>query len=383
MKRFKGFACGYNNYECEKPKFRTFERHFISDPINYNRYNALISERSNFQNFYNIPRSFEGVISHTPFIQFLNTQSQSSDSNSCISCIDVDSPFAQNAAFFYEKLVQKNKGYISTWYKSTEAIQYPYIDVYYGSTSDSASWNKQRPGILMPVPTMSPFNTVGALAIPTAALASPSKKYISENRSTKSGCPTGFDVRVAEDDSKDEISVTTGSVAVSLGENGTTVKTISDVKLQYVATNGSETTASTIQLNNMKNYYIKCAIYAVAYVEVSKPDTKTTTGGSLQWKAHLYADVVYSEKNEISDDQPTTVINHLNTLLLPKYKLVANVIWNKDTQTYDVTSACCSPVDLRDWVSEAQLPVGEDNTIFVFGMLPNSTIKKWFPVKDC
>jgi hypothetical protein len=48
MKRFKGSACGYDNYECKKPKFRTFEEHFISDPVNYNRDNTAIAARSNF-----------------------------------------------------------------------------------------------------------------------------------------------------------------------------------------------------------------------------------------------------------------------------------------------------------------------------------------------
>lgn len=373
MKRVKRATCGYSDFKCNKPTFRVFTKGFVSDTENYNTNPQKIPLRGRIDNFYNIPRSFQSVISHTPFISIpypFNVEDKGT------TCIDVEDPFSSN--FLYATpAVQQNPQYISTWYApdvSNPTKRNIFMDNYYKASDEGYQWSSQKPGILMPAATMAPFNPIGAIAIPTQALVSVKKGGITTHRSTKSGCPSGFQISVQKNGDFDiYIEITSGIVTVGVGEAGSATINIPGVQIEYFSDGVQLSGYNRIKVDDITEDF-KCAIYVIACLSTAQEQTLLQ---NPQWRAFLYAD--------ISKDQ-NDVIEFMDTLTLPKYALVGNVIWNSDTQTFDITSANCSPIDLRDWVSEVKLPQGEEqkqSALYVFGMIGNSFIKKWYQIKDC
>ena len=84
--------------------------------------------------------------------------------------------------------------------------------------------------------------------------------------------------------------------------------------------------------------------------------------------------VVYSPQAEIDDSSDGLPTKWLKQTLLATIKYV-------NRYTVDVIQSQCSPVDLRDWVSQVQLP--DDSGNYVFMYKGNSTEKGWVQVKDC
>ena len=385
MLRNKKSACGISNFECKKPAFRDFSFAFTSDPTNYNVKPELIEKRASITNFYNIPRSFQSVISYTQFISIpypFNANQQTS-----VTCTQIQDPFSINTRYMYERVLQENAQYIKTWYapgKQNPSAQDIFMDTYYENSNSV----QQKPGILMPAATMAPFNAIGAIAIPTSALATTVMSGITSYRPTKSGCPAGFQVIAQTSRDKVHIAVKPGTVSVGQdaqkNDNTGKINNIQNVKLQKAFPDKIfiKSDASLV-LDASEKKDFRCSIYAIAYIDQETNQNKVP-GQMLTWKAYLFAVAVQGQSPN-TDTSSQALIQELSTLPLPKYKLIANVIWNASSKTVDITSAQCSPVDLRDWVSQVGIAKSQndDSSIMFFGMHSNSLVKKWFKVKDC
>lgn len=388
MLRNKKSACGISNFECKKPIFRDFSYVFTSDPTNYNIKDTLIESRKSIENFYNIPRSFQSVISSTEFIPVpypFKLQQQVG-----ITCTDVGNPFSEKTRYLYEtEAVQGNSQYIKVRYgDSNNDAKYTKQDIFMDTYFDGSQYIQQKPGILMPTATMAPFNAIGAIAIPTSALATANKGGVTKHRSTKSGCPKGFQITAQVVSNDAYISVSPGTVSVGLTESNNDatgiLNNVSNVVLEKASSNVKLTTNKRIQVDNIKKNF-RCSIYAIAYLDQkAKENSNKKAGETLSWSAYLFADA--SIDNQSKGQYSKQFIDQISKLPLPKYRQIGNIIWNADSKTFDITSTNCSPVDLRDWVSQVGIPKAQDqndSSVMIFGMFTDSLVKKWFKVKDC
>lgn len=444
MKRLSKDICGYQGFECKKPKLRWFssleksqtqqslyidskiqlssyshnlnQLHFTADGAavqsgltigNLSKY-AVQRPQEYIDNFYNIPFLFEGIIAGTEFIPFFLPSKQDT-SDSSIACSQVGLEFTQLAnKTLYKEVVRPNQKYLETWYQGAQDLLEDVIKL-----NQYGQGVLQQPGILLPAAKMTPFNNIAAVAIPTSALATSFRSTPSRPtyRDVQSGCTKGFIITISPQDSLFHIMVSSGSVATEVAvqtdsDQGGIVKTIDVNSLQRSDSQVMSEYKNTMtwyfedavpinqesqqeQPSKQKRIYIE--IYVIAVYDPTANDQK--------WKARI---VVFPSVKSTVTGQPSaisTLQKQIQKITNVKYAQIGTIIYsqrpdpysnNGDTvyRTYDVIQTQCSPVDLRDWVSQTPIPESSEGqqtgtARYVFTMRPNSNIKEWLPIKDC
>ena len=326
MRRLQKSQCGYDQYKCTGITSLPIPNPICCDNrIEFSESNS----RTNDNNFYNIPSRFQGIVQQTPYIDL----SDIVQSNS-VCCEFHYDPFNQEG---FKDLFDDIKGKLGNYANSLAS---------YGCSDSSYNVSDaiQKPGFLLPTPELNDFYPATLQAIPTVALASPvNSAQLKKASSIKSAC-TGFQITAVLVDRNLTIDVTPGRAIVY--QNGNTIHI------------GGNNWTQTIQSDSTINTQIYVAIW-YDFEDADEPWIGT---------------IVHKTDENFSD---STIIN------TPLSKLVQiGAVRVEDTDVVQVIQQVCSPVDMRDWVSQVSIPQSRQN-LFLFSYSPGSTKMKWHPVKDC
>lgn len=337
MRHLKKDRCGYSGYQCNKKDIQVSSSFsIVYDPTPYDY--LQVTKRPNHHNFLNLPKSAQGVISSTPYI---NLQGISASAVVVTqTCVDSYDPFTTNGFFHWFEPVSKVQDFIK------------YNADYWDSLRDYSSSSQQVPGILMPKAQLSPFNPISAVAINTGALASGNAaKSIGYNKSVKSGCSAGFTITARRIRTNQVgISVDGGQAFVGVDATGELLKVpVARLSQQKVIKGKVETGAIQVYLiltpkNNKFTEFNRKYVFVFEGANPNKPDQRT----------------------KLSSVQPNQ-----------RWALLGTVQLN-GMQT-DVIQGTCSPVDM----SEDIPPDADDGKIYVHIYNTNTKKKQWIPVKDC
>ena len=316
--------CGYRGYSCVGI---TQIEPFKAPNCDTTNYDIAVSPREQDNNFLNLPKKFAGVVRAVTFIDLSDVSIR--DPYTCINEYD---PLNGNAIDAFD-IVADNQSY-----RTVKGNQKAALTCY----SDSGI---QGQGILLPGASLGAFSPVPMLAVPTVALASMVPSSVSARGSVKSGCQGFCTTAKSTGSYQVEIKTSAGKAIVGVLQDGTP-KTI-DVKASQWVVSGDKESLEKIQ------------VYIVAGFDIQRKE----------WKASTYIKTPDAQQQ----GQPEKWI---------KRRQVATVVY-VDRSTIDVIQGQCSPIDLRDWVSEQEIPEGDDQQLYVFSFKSSSTKKGWIPVKDC
>lgn len=316
--------CGYSGYTCTGIKSLPPFKPIICDNINYDTVN---SNRPQDNNFYNLPVKFKGVVSAIDFIDLSDVQI--TDPYTCIhqydplngNLIDAFDPIAQNQSYIQNRGDQKAQ-----------------LKCYQDSDSEGA-------GILLPSASLGTFSPVPMLAVPTVALAAASATQAVAAAAVLSGCQGLRVTAKVTGANRIKFDVSAGKAIIGSLSDGTPV-TVNVSKLSKTVSGKS----------NVKNIQI----YLVAGYNIQ----------TQEWKAVLD---FKTPGHNFDNSTPKRWI---------KQKQIATVAYMNRYRA-DVIQSQCSPVDLRDWVSEQSLPSENNQNLYVFTFQGNSYKKGWTAVKDC
>ena len=227
-----------------------------------------------------------------------------------------------------------------------EAYKYPEEAselICYSTTAPEglAEGDAQSIGILMPDNSLPSFNSNLPVAMPLSSLAitsvtSNTGKFRTGNICTT--CETGFGVTYDKAGNTYKLSISGGEILLQPGKK--------------------------FEVDGKKDAFtLKTGKHQIHLLLWYQPEDGTTP-----WKTSYYT--------EVTDD----VRAHLNKPFT-KTALIATVHISQGF--IDISQPQCSPIDMRDWVSEAGIPTGSD-TLYVFGFNKSSNmVKGWIPVRDC
>lgn len=314
--------CGYSVYTCQGIK----QMSELSQPVCDNKnYDLNSDSRSCDNNFLNLPREFRSVVQNVSFVDL--GQDAIWDEEKCVTDY---TPLQGNAIDAFASL-QKNDAFIAAYGDYSAALQC------YSNSS------MEQPGILLPAARLSDFSIVPLQAVPTASLAA-AVDQTGTSRGIKSGCQAFCVTAKATGSYKVTFSVTGGYLYVSTDSSGQPVAIAVD--------------ALTNEVCQDKQDVESIAVYAIAGFDV----TTGTWKGVLDWTSH---------NNGFYQTTPTHWV---------KKKQIATIKY-VNRQIIDVIQSECSPIDLRDWVSEQAIPFDDGNYVFVYK--GNSAQKEWVEVRDC
>lgn len=324
MIHLKKGLCGYSQYTC----IGIEQSPVLQAPVCDNKnYDILSDSRSVDNNFLNLPVAFQSVVQSVPFVELGKTAVW--DATKCVTDY---TPLQGNAidAFYY---LQSNSAYVAGYGDFKNSL--------YCYDQDKI----EHPGILLPLAQLSAFGVVPLQAVPTAALpVSTWQQSVYYSRAIKSGC-SGFRAEAKSIASyKVSFSITGGEVYVATDDSGAPVAIeVKDLLNQECQ---GKQNVSNIQ------------IYVIAGFDVIKGEWKAV----IDWKADEYEFFPSTPKKWIKQKQIATI----------KYA---------GRQTVDVIQSECSPIDLRDWMSQQAIPFRDGNYVFVYK--GDSATKEWVRVMDC
>lgn len=331
MKHLKKDRCGWKEYQCVGIK------DLFSDSISIccdtTNYDQTDGQRQNDYNYLNLPVSFQGVVNIVPFA---NLQSLGGG----VGCISSYDPMGDGLQDWFDK-VSKNTEYIAA-YGNFRASLACYFDA-----------QKQRPGIMTPKATLSPFNTAPSVAVPTSQLRVQPNVGGGGTSSWdgQSACTNGFAIiPLDHNGSGYRLYVSSGDAIPSVNANGQAVSYY--VEGRYPEGQGTRY-KSDLQVYLTAKYDFTTAKWDFGIAVVQQDQDWQDAVDRQQWE---------------------------KVTLLGTVSCVQN--GNMKVQTY-VTQTACSPVDMRDFVSQVPMPSGTDTSMYVFAYLGSSKIKKWVQVKDC
>ena len=194
MKHTPRNECGISDYKCVglQKYLKTFN--ITSNNVDWDAINSIpdtytaTDEKAN--NFYNVPRTFQGVINSTPYKDLKGAvDAYIGLCNGSYDIFGNDGSAAAGFSDYYGKLKRK-------------LDVNPLVTYYINDT-----WQMQRPGVLLPVATLSQFNPspiitvpswVGVLDIVAKSITTNNNAQVSQNiakaviGSNQSPCYTGF-----------------------------------------------------------------------------------------------------------------------------------------------------------------------------------------------
>lgn len=334
--------CGYLEYTCtgivQLPPFP-------QPSCDTTNYDIVSDSRSQDNNFLNLPRSFIGVVSSVNFIDLSSVAIKNP-----YDCIQEYDPLKGRLIDAFDK-VASNSSYIAN-----RGNQKQILDCYSNSLS-------QGPGILLPSANLSAFSPIPLLAVPTVALPSAQVSSVSARGAVTSGCKGLCVTAKATGSYTVTFSIRAGKAIVSVTDSGEPVQIDVPALQNQVANLQQSQTRGLLRSenNNSDEDKKKIQVYVIAGYDVQQG----TWQAVVDWK---------SENHNFS---PTTPDHYI------KLKLLATIVY-VDRSTVDVIQGQCSPIDLRDWVSQQGLPTADgDSDLYVFSYVGSSTKKGWIPVKDC
>lgn len=333
MKHLEKDRCGWKNYRCVGIKDLFSDS--ISICCDVTNYDIASDKRQNDYNYLNLPTAFQGVVNIVPFA---NLQSLSATSAGCISSYD---PMQDG---------------LQDWFAKVSGVG-DYVSVYGDFKAHLACYfdrAKQTPGIMTPKAQLSPFNVAPSVVVPTSQLrVDPVKIDLTAISSWdgKSACANGFAIiPLDHSGSGYRLYVSSGDVIPSVDANGQAVS-------YYVSGDYPQSSS--------KRYKTDVQVYLTAKYDFT----------DQKWQFR-FAVVQQGQDWDIDVKRQQWE----KVTLLGTVNCVRN--GNSKVQTY-VTQTACSPVDMRDFVSQVPMPSGTDTSMYVFAYLGSSKIKKWVQVKDC
>lgn len=328
MKRLQRDRCGYQGWRCTGITYISAPKKLCSDQTLYDQ---VSNSRSNDNNFYNLPVAFQGVINATQFID-LSTLSWTPT-----GCFEGYDPFTVQGFQNWWSKIGPNSSYSSVWGRNSRFGQLHT----YGS---SDSWETHSPGIITPRPQLSQFAPTPTIAVPTSALASADPSGTSFDYHTQSGC-NGLVITARSTSIRSvTIDVTSGQVYLSVDDSGQPVATQVEAVTQVYTVDNND----SIQ------------VYLVAQYNVV----------TNQWAATIIG-VPGSRGNP----------GQLNLPAFARSYLLGTVKYSN--RSVDVMQSQCSPIDMRDWVSQIGLPGGGSTALYVLASKGQSAQKLWVKVQDC
>lgn len=323
MIHLKKDRCGYQIYSCTGVSVMDAFQPPVCDNTNYDQTQA---QRPQDNNFLNLPKQFQAVVQNVPFADL--GRDAVWDASKCVTDY---SPLSGGLfdAFSY---LSSNDEFIRHYGDFSQRIQ---------CYSDSSV---QTPGILLPLPALSAFSSIQLEAIPTNALPAADAPSGDSNRGIKTGCQ-GFQVSAQVTGAYQILfSITGGKAYVAASQNGTP---------SYISVDGlfRQQCQGKANVENIQ-------IYLIAGFDVLAGQWSAV----IDWKA---------PNRTFSGTTPSSWFK-MTQLATIKYI---------NRWTVDVIQSQCSPVDVRDWVSEATLPSRDGNYVFLYN--GNSAKKGWIQVQDC
>lgn len=335
MKHLERNRCGWENYTCIGiPDLLSDSISMCCDTVNYDKSDR---SRPNDFNYYNLPTSFQGVVNLVPFI---NLQSLGGASY-CISSYDI-----MDASGFQDAWA--SVGNVSD-YKKTYGDFNSKMACYLDGT-----W--EVPGIMSPKAMLSAFNTAPSIVVPTSQLrVDPDKvntgAFGTSSWSGQSACVNGFLIIPMDRRSSGFI------LYVSAGQVITGVDSSGKVQITKVP--------ATYPQGSGTRYTVDIQVYLMAKYNFA----------SSKWVCQIKVVQFQQDWDQEVDRQQWEKV-----VLLGTVNCVAQ--GHAPVETY-VSQTVCSPVDIRDYVSQVALPTGSGTGLYVFTYQGSSKVKKWVQVKDC
>ena len=340
MKHFKPDRCGYSVYTCiGLPSFISDSITFCCDTTAYDKYNL---KRPNDFNFYNLPTQFQSVVTRAPFIDL------SGISGEAAQCIYSYDAFGQGLQDKWES-VGNNEHFIEVYSDLNDKLACYVQEVI------------QKPGVMSPYTELSAFNIPASVAIPAANLGVTNAQASPVDLSDyiqASACTNGFAIIPYDHNTSGyKVYVSGGDVIPGVSETSGQAQVFYK---QGEFLQGQKRFNSDLQIYIVAKYDFSGMTWVFKLVAVQQGQQQSGQDGSGYKIAH-------------EEWQKVALLGTIHMINKKPQNCITHVI-----------QATCSPVDMRDFVSQVQIPTaGDEGTIFVFGFVGSSKIKKWIEVRDC
>lgn len=331
MRRLRPSQCGYAQYKCVGINLLPPPKPVCCD----NR--AAPTSRQNDNNFYNIPRVFQGIIQQT---RFINLSDEVESTSLC--CNFKYDPFNENG---FSDLFDTVKGRLGPDYSNSLAD--------YGCTESSyMSDSGQKPGFLLPTAELNDFYPATLQAIPTVALASPvgTIPHVDVDLDIESAC-SGFKIRFWRN--------------TVIGDNNYTLNVTGGQAIVYDSGAQIPIDMKTWNYPNPGDgREINLQIYIYVWWKFDSPNKG--------WNGQI---IYKQESDSFGPSYPINRWTKLAQIGTVKRTIDGNIL---------IIQQVCSPVDVRDWVSGVPLPDVQTQNVYVFTYQSgNAKTMKWMQVKDC
>lgn len=340
MKHFKPDRCGYSAYTCiGLPSFISDSITFCCDTTAYDKYNL---KRPNDFNFYNLPTQFQSVVTRAPFIDL------SGISGEAAQCIYSYDAFGQGLQNKWES-VGNNEHFIEVYSDLNDKLACYVQEV------------TQKPGVMSPYTELSAFNIPAAVAIPAANLGVTNAQASPVDLSDyiqASACTNGFAIVPYDQNTVGYKVYVSGGDAIPGVSQESRQAQVFYVQGEF--------------LQKQKRFQGDLQVYLVAKYDFVQ----------MQWVFKFVA--VQQGQQESGNEGLGYKILHEEWQKVVLLGTVHKIDKKPEVCITHVIQTICSPVDMRDFVSQIPLPVTTtDGTVFVLGFIGSSKIKKWIEVRDC
>lgn len=333
MRHLEKNRCGWKDYKCTGIKDLFSDSISICcDTINYDKTDI---DRKNDYNYLNLPTSFQGVVNIVPFADL-------SALGTGVSCISDYDPMQGGLQDYFAKV----------------SVIGDYVAVYGDFNARLACYlnqEKQSPGVMTPKALLSPFNAAPSVVVPTSEIRVdpniPDVSGLSTGWGGQSACANGFAiVPLDQKGSGYRLYVTGGDAIPAVNSSGQAV---------------SYSVLGRYPEGSATRYKVDIQVYLTAKYNFT----------SSEWVFDIKVVRQGQGWQDVVDRQQWEKVALLGTVNCQSNG-------NEQVRTY-VTQTACSPVDMRDFVSQVTLPSGTSTSMYVFAYLGSSKIKKWVEVKDC
>lgn len=360
-------ACGIKDMRCIGIKY-ILEQTAFNDLYNKNYLesikedNTIDKSRQQDDNFYNLPRTYQGLIHKTPYIDLG----------------DVVDKKIKECCSSYDPFQLQGNGLVDYFYSLSTASGNlaPFNTVYNNKLQGYKDDNQEKPGVLVVTPNLSDFNITPAITIPDyISIASNIATAVGSSVIAKAPKVKGLKASIAA-----QMSPCTGFKIDAWFKDGTkrSPKNYAQKKTQPM-TVGLSVTAGVIVMGDNKIDVPKKTLNDVLFFN----DKDQSVGIMIYIKLEMnrntglyeYSDHVIFEADTKPDPKKWVQLVYIGGVTVGR---------DDSAWVLSITQVQCSPIYLHDATIEHALPSKNDDWgTAVFAYDYDSNKQYWMAVKDC